>query len=171
MAPRATILRQCTVCVFFFWQAATKGCHQKVIICFSQAATKGYYLATVHRVVNTPGKERLSFPFFYNAALSSPMHLAAGWGGVVYFLILFYFLTTRLSLRPAPHNRLGKTGFYCLLVFFWQLAAGWGGLVSIVSKQGLNGGFEEEEEEEEGEEGGEEERDHVEEEPTVLLDG
>jgi hypothetical protein len=74
LPPRATILRQCIVCVYFF------------IFLFWQAATKGYYLATVHRVVNTPGKERLSFPFFYNAALSSPMHLAAGWWGVVYFI-------------------------------------------------------------------------------------
>mmetsp|Transcript_82831 Transcript_82831/g.134315 ORF Transcript_82831/g.134315 Transcript_82831/m.134315 type:complete len:183 (-) Transcript_82831:9-557(-) len=42
-----------------------------------QVATRGYFLATVHRVVNTPGKERLSLPFFYNAALRSPMHLTA----------------------------------------------------------------------------------------------
>jgi hypothetical protein len=45
-----------------------------------QVATKGYFLATVHRVVNTPGKERLSFPFFYNATLSSPMRLSTAQG-------------------------------------------------------------------------------------------
>ena len=45
-----------------------------------QVATDGYYLATVHRVVNTPGKERLSFPFFYNAALNSRMRLVAADG-------------------------------------------------------------------------------------------
>jgi isopenicillin N synthase-like dioxygenase len=45
-----------------------------------QVATQGYFLATVHRVVNTKGKQRISFPFFYNAALSSPMRLCSAHG-------------------------------------------------------------------------------------------
>lgn len=38
------------------------------------ACSGGYYVATVHRVVNAdPSRERISLPFFYNARLAQRM--------------------------------------------------------------------------------------------------
>jgi hypothetical protein len=119
MAARATILRQCIVCVFFF----LAGCHQRL-----PPKSNNLFLAGCHQGLlscdSAPcGKhtrQRASFVSVFLQRGSLLAHASRSrLGGVVYFFILFYFLTTRLSLRPAPHSRLGKTGFYCLLVFFF----------------------------------------------------